>query len=225
MSNIQHTVPSFERAGMPFAYDLLVRAIYLPVGGEAALRRAAIARLELAPGARILELGCGTGSFTRLLLERGARVTSIDGSARMIARARRRATGASFEQQDLRAFRAPTGLHFDVVFLAFVLHELPKQTRSELLARATRVLAPGGRVVVIDHAVPDGRGFARGWRSLLLALEPPSVRDVITLGYEAELRDVGLHMVDRAELARGTAKLLVAEKQAAHDHAPSAHTS
>ena len=86
-------------------------------------------------------------------------------------------------------------------------------------------LAPGGRVVVIDHAVPEGRSFARGWRNLLLTLEPPSVRDVITLGYEAELRDVGLSVVDWAELAQGTAKLLVAQRQAAHDHAASAHTS
>ncbi|MBI1915267.1 MAG: class I SAM-dependent methyltransferase [Planctomycetes bacterium] len=42
---------------------------------------------------RVLELGCGTGGITRLLLERGVAVTAVDGSERMLARARRRAPG------------------------------------------------------------------------------------------------------------------------------------
>src|SRR5688500_17433505 len=187
MSSAQHTVPTFEQAGMPMVYDLLVRTLYLPVGGESALRRAAIDRVGLTPGDRVLELGCGTGSFTRLLLERGAEVTSVDGSARMIARAEQRAAGASFEQLDLRTFRAPADRKFEIVFFAFVLHELPKAIRASLLVEATHALAPGGRIVVVDHAVPEGRGFARGWRRFLLALEPPSVRDVIVDGFEGEL--------------------------------------
>lgn len=199
---------------MPLAYDLLVRAIYLPVGGEQGLRRAAVERLELAPGVRVLELGCGTGSFTRLFLAGGAEVTSIDGSLRMIARARGKAEGATFEHVDLRTFQSPTHRRFDVVFFGFVLHELPKLARTSLLAQATSCLAPDGRIVVVDHAVPEGRGFARGWRRFLMALEPPSVRDVIAEGYETELRDVGLRVVDRASLARGTAKLLVAREDA-----------
>lgn len=214
MSTVQHTVPSFERAGAPFAYDLLVRAVYLPVGGEPALRRDAIGRLGPLIDARVLELGCGTGSFTRLLANAGARVTSVDGSGRMIARAQRKTAGVLFEQRDLRTFRAPAGNEFDVVFLAFVLHELPKETRVCLLGEATKALAPGGRVVVVDHAVPEAGGFARGWRRFLLALEPPSVRDVIVDGYEHELGDAGLRVIDRAPLARGTAQVLIAQKQA-----------
>lgn len=214
MSTVQHTVPTFERAGAPLAYDLLVRAVYLPVGGEPALRSAAIRRIGSLSGSRVLELGCGTGSFTRLLVDAGALVTSIDGSERMLARAQRRTAGVSFEQLDLRTFQAPAGKEFDLVFLAFVLHELPKATRLSLLSEATRALAPGGRVVVVDHAVPEAGGFARGWRRFLLKLEPPSVRDVIVDGYEHELDGAGLVVIDRAPLARGTAKLLVAQKQA-----------
>lgn len=213
MSPIEHTVPSFERAGAPLAYDLLVRALYLPVGGESALRRDAIERLGPLSGARVLELGCGTGSFTRLLVARGANVTSVDGSARMLARAQGKTTGASFQQLDLRSFQAPGGSEFDIVFLAFVLHELPKATRAALLGETAKALAPGGRAVVVDHAVPDGGGFARGWRSFLMALEPQSVRDVIVHGYDQELRDAGLHTIERVPLARGTAQLWVAGKQ------------
>jgi ubiquinone/menaquinone biosynthesis C-methylase UbiE len=210
MSENQDTLPTFERAGAPFAYDLLVRTIYAPVGGEGRLRRAAIAHLAMLPGTRVLELGCGTGSFTRLFLERGADVTAIDGAHRMLLRARRKAPGAEFAQVDLRAFEAPECARFDMVFFGFVLHELEKSVRAALWREAVRCLAPNGRVVVVDHAVPQGAGLAGAWRRFLLALEPPTVRETITEGYEAELRDAGLAVSDRIPLARGTAKLLVA---------------
>jgi ubiquinone/menaquinone biosynthesis C-methylase UbiE len=213
MSNVGHTVPTFERIGMPFAYDLLVRAIYAPVGGESALRRAAVERLEFRPGDRVLELGCGTGSFTRLLLEKGARVTSLDGSARMLERARKKASEANFQQVDLRTFEAPADASFDVVFFGFVLHELPRATREALLVQAKRCLAPNGRVVIVDHAVPQGPGLASGWRRFLIALEPPTVREVLAAGYEAELAAARFDVVVRESLARGAASLLVARPE------------
>jgi ubiquinone/menaquinone biosynthesis C-methylase UbiE len=210
MSSKQHTVPSFERAGAPFAYDLLVRTIYAPVGGESRLRRAAIAHLAILPGTRVLELGCGTGSFTQLFLECGADVTAMDGAHRMLVRAQRKAPSAAFARIDLRAFEAPAGARFDMVFFGFVLHELERPVRAALWREAVRCLAPNGRVVVVDHAVPQGAGLARAWRRFLLTLEPPTVRETITEGYETELRDAGLRVTDRIPLARGTAKLLVA---------------
>jgi ubiquinone/menaquinone biosynthesis C-methylase UbiE len=211
MSNIEHTVPTFERAGMPVVYDLFVRAVYFPVGGERALRRSAIERLGIGPGVRVLELGCGTGSFTRLFVSAGADVTSMDGSSRMLARAERKAPGAAFEQVDLRAFDPPAGRTFDIVFFGFVLHELPKAARAVLLARAAKCLAPGGRIAIVDHAAPEGGGFAMGWRRLLSALEPPSVRDALE-GFEAELRAVDLELAPRASLARGTAQMIVGRR-------------
>jgi len=210
MSSHQHTVPTFERPGVPFAYDLLVRTIYAPVGGERRLRRAAIEHLAVAPGTRVLELGCGTGSFTRLFLDCGADVTAMDGSHRMLARAERKASSAAFAQIDLRAFQAPTGTRFDMVFFGFVLHELDRTVRAALWREAVRCLAPKGRVVVVDHAVPAGAGLARAWRRFLLTLEPPTVRETITEGYEAEIRDAGLEVTEQIPLARGTAQLLVA---------------
>jgi demethylmenaquinone methyltransferase / 2-methoxy-6-polyprenyl-1,4-benzoquinol methylase len=215
MSKTTHTVPTFQQLGAPFLYDLLVRFIYFPVGGERALREAAVARLSLGSGSRVLELGCGTGSFTRLLLGTGASVTSVDGSARMLERARSKAAGATFECQDLRAFHASEGERFELVFFGFVLHELPKSVRAALLSEAARVLSPEGHVAIVEHAVPSGRGFAWAWRRFLLALEPATVRDVIEGGYEEEVAAAGLEVVERAALAAGTGKMLVLRRVAA----------
>jgi 2-polyprenyl-3-methyl-5-hydroxy-6-metoxy-1,4-benzoquinol methylase len=48
-------------------------------------------------GRRVLDLGCGEGAYSRALVRRGARVTGIDGSARLIEIARRRAAAAGLD--------------------------------------------------------------------------------------------------------------------------------
>lgn len=205
------TVATFEKPLIPMMYDALVRVMYLPVGGEAGLREGAVARLALEPGARVLELGCGTGSFTRLLLAAGARVTALDGSARMLERAECRAPGAKYERQDLRTLRLDEAARYDVVLFGFVLHEFEAEERRVLFEQARGVLAPEGRVAIVDHAVPERGSFAQAYRRFLLSLEPPTVRSVIERGYDAELAAAGLSVTERASLARGAAMFVVAE--------------
>ena len=53
------------------AYDLLNTVIWLPTGSRR-LRRQFVGELPLHPGARVLELGCGTGQVTAELAARGA---------------------------------------------------------------------------------------------------------------------------------------------------------
>jgi ubiquinone/menaquinone biosynthesis C-methylase UbiE len=207
---MQSTLTTFSKPFVPFLYDVLVRSIYWPVGGEPALREDAVSHLGLSGGERILELGCGTGSFTRLLVAQGARVASIDGSSRMIARARLRAPGAAYQVQDLRTLQLDTRERFDFVLMAFVLHELEPKTRLELFERAALALAPNGKLAVVDHAVPAKGGYARVWRRFLLSLEPPTVRAAIESGYRDELERAGLRCTEPMPLARGTAQMVLA---------------
>jgi ubiquinone/menaquinone biosynthesis C-methylase UbiE len=204
------TVATFEKPLVPMMYDALVRVMYLPAGGEAELRQSAVDRLALEPGARVLELGCGTGSFTRLLLAAGARVTALDGSSRMLERAERRAPGAKYERQDLRLLRLDGAERYDLVLFGFVLHEFEAEERRVLFEQARNVLAPNGRVAIVDHAVPEKGSFAQAYRRFLLSLEPPTVRSVIERGYDAELHAAGLRVCERAALARGAAMFVVA---------------
>ncbi|MFL5382017.1 MAG: class I SAM-dependent methyltransferase [Longimicrobiaceae bacterium] len=109
-------------------------------------------------GKRILEAGCGEGWYTERLLDRGARVTAFDASARMLEHARRRISALPAEARaraelhvaDLRrplAFAADAS--FDGIVSALVLHYV--RDWSTALAEFRRVLAPGGWLLFSTH--------------------------------------------------------------------------
>ncbi len=72
----------------PSRYDAGMRLLTL--GRVARLHCAAAEAACPTPGARVLELGCGTGAVTDRLVVRGAQVCALDQSAEMLARARAR---------------------------------------------------------------------------------------------------------------------------------------
>jgi ubiquinone/menaquinone biosynthesis C-methylase UbiE len=157
----------------------------------------------------VLDLGCGTGGVTRLLLQRGASVTGVDGSGQMLSRAKQRAPGATIVCSRLEDFE-PTG-SFDRVLFSFVLHELSAASRHAALALAVRAIAPNGIVAILDWAVPPTGGqLSRAWRWFLVKLEPPSINDCLDGCYETELARHGLHVVEKQLLASGTTQLILA---------------
>jgi SAM-dependent methyltransferase len=115
--------------------------------------------LDIAPGARVLDVGCGVGRWSALLAMRGARVTGIDLSPTMIHEARRRAAALSvgdrcrFLVQDLAELDA--GEQFDFVLGVTVLqHILDRKAWRAAMGRMTAHLAAGGRMVLLE-AAPD----------------------------------------------------------------------
>jgi ubiquinone/menaquinone biosynthesis C-methylase UbiE/predicted metal-dependent enzyme (double-stranded beta helix superfamily) len=114
-------------------------------------KRAAHARAELGRGLRVLEIGCGNGALLRALDDRGDLESSVgvDTSAGMIAAARRRSQDRArlqFTKIDGPALGVPDD-QFDVVmsFLSFRYLDW-----DPIMAEIRRVLAPGGRLWVVD---------------------------------------------------------------------------
>src|SRR5690349_22912235 len=64
---------------------------------------AALARLDVGPGSRVLEIGCGVGSFLRLIAARGAEPHGIDAAETLIAVARERLPGVDIRVGDMEA--------------------------------------------------------------------------------------------------------------------------
>jgi ubiquinone/menaquinone biosynthesis C-methylase UbiE len=112
----------------------------------------ALAGLTLSGTERILDIGCGTGEFERMVIERfpGLAITGIDVSGRMISVACRKLAGQPQVRFEVaRAEALPFGQEtFDVVICASVLHHVREPQR--VLQECVRVLRPGGKVVLID---------------------------------------------------------------------------
>ncbi|MER6028744.1 class I SAM-dependent methyltransferase [Streptomyces sp. NPDC001851] len=102
-------------------------------------------------GRRILDAGCGSGSLSAALRDRGAVVTGIDASAGMLALARRRlGADADLHLVDLRDRLPFADGAFDDVVASLVLHYL--EDWGPTLTEIRRVLRPGGRLIAsVDH--------------------------------------------------------------------------
>lgn len=98
-------------------------------------------------GAAVLELGCGAGDLSLQLLSRGARLTALDISPRMVQLARSRAPGASFVVSPAEETGLPDA-SFDVIVGKWVLHHVDVAAAA---AETHRLLAPGGRALFFEN--------------------------------------------------------------------------
>lgn len=102
-------------------------------------------------GRRILDVGCGSGPLHAALRDRGATVTGLDSSAKMLQLARQRlGDDAALHLADLSSPLPFPDSAFDDVIASLVLHYLEDWTAP--LAELRRVLTPGGRLIAsVDH--------------------------------------------------------------------------
>jgi ArsR family transcriptional regulator len=117
----------------------------------------------LDPALCIADLGCGTGEVAECLAPFVRRVIAVDREESMLAAARTRLAGAAnveFRKGDLLALPCEAG-EVDVAVISLVLHHLPQP--AEAVAEAGRVLAPGGRLLVIDMLTHD----RESWRQTM----------------------------------------------------------
>ena len=105
-------------------------------------------------GARVLDLGCGFGWFSRWTREQGAAETvGIDVSEKMLARARAETSDPAiiYERADLEQVELPERA-YELVYSALAFHYL--ESLERLLQQVHRALVPGGRLVCsVEHPI------------------------------------------------------------------------
>ena len=146
-------------------YDHQVEVLF--GGAAAAMRRQALLPLRKAlwrcdaragAGARLLDIGCGTGAFLSEVKRNHPRlaVTGIDLSAPYLAIARRvlrpwSRVGLTVASAEALPFAAA---QFDVVSCVYLFHELPPAVRRAVAGEIRRVLKPGGTLILADSLQP-----------------------------------------------------------------------
>jgi len=141
-------------------YDHQVEVLF--GGAAAAMRRQALVPLKAAllgrPGARLLDVGCGTGRFLREVKANYPRLeaTGLDLSPYYLAVAQRDLRSWSRVQLVLGAAEVIpfADSQFDAVTCVYLFHELPPGVRRAVVAEIRRVLKPGGMLVFVDSLQP-----------------------------------------------------------------------
>jgi ubiquinone/menaquinone biosynthesis C-methylase UbiE len=174
-------------------YDLVLRLS--SVGHGRPLQDRVVELANLAPGEKVLDVGCGTGSLALAAKARvGPRgvVYGIDASAPMLERASRKARrrGLEIRFRMAAAEALPFPDHgFDVVFSTLMLHHLPRAARRQCVEEARRVLRPGGRLLVADFQQPSRRHG--GWMARLHRHGAVTRQEVLALlanaGFDAQV--------------------------------------
>jgi demethylmenaquinone methyltransferase/2-methoxy-6-polyprenyl-1,4-benzoquinol methylase len=138
-------------------YDRLNRV--LTAGMDQRWRRAALDAIGIAPGDRVVDLACGTGDLAELARARGARVLGIDFAREMLRGAARRGVAASFVQADAVTLPLATGAA-TALTCGFALRNFV--ALPPVLREMARVVAPGGRIALLEVDRPDGRMLRSG---------------------------------------------------------------
>jgi len=142
------------------------------------------------PGARVIDIGCGTGRFAFLAADKCASVVGLDLSRRNIDRAnlvlsRNFSDKVSFQHKNGLAALAERGAHYDYAVLTFILHEMDEGERTGLLLAAA---GAADKVIVGDYLAPEPGGV---WGALVTAVEFGAGREHYR-NYRSFLRNGGI---------------------------------
>jgi ubiquinone/menaquinone biosynthesis C-methylase UbiE len=176
--------------GLPF-YDPLTKLL-----GTDKARSTLLDQAGLAPTDRVLDIGCGTGTFLLLVMRLypSADATGLDPDPKALARATKKAAkfraSIRFDQGFSDQLPYSDG-SFDRVFSSFMFHHVPQQDRETTFREVRRVLKPAGSFHLVDFK--SAEASQGGWLSHLIHsnhhLEGNSPSQILALMRQAGLTD------------------------------------
>ena len=182
-------------------YDSVTAVSSLSVGGVARLRRLGLDALKprISPGAKVLDLCCGSGEAAAPWLEAGFAVTGLDLSPRALDLAAQR--HPAMERVEGLAEDPPLADGgFSAIQLSVALHEFPRGERDQVLRSCLRLLEPGGWLVIVD--LPPAGPWLRLPQQLFCALfETDTATAMLEDNLIAQLQSIGFKAVQQELLA------------------------
>jgi ubiquinone/menaquinone biosynthesis C-methylase UbiE len=166
-------------------YDFIARVL-----GADQARQSLLDQPRLRSAQRVLDIGCGTGTFAVLLKKHFPKVEVIglDPDQKALARAKRKSERAGvsirFDQGFADELQYESG-SFDMVFSSFMFHHLEGKDREKTLREVHRILKPAGSFYLLDFEMSQtGHGLFRIFHSSE-RLRDNSENRILTLMREA----------------------------------------
>ena len=155
-------------SGLPGRYDRM--GAVMSFGQDPRWRRALVAGIDPGPDQRVLDVAAGTGLVSAELVRQGAgQVVALDQSEAMLGRARTRAARDPGLAQRVtfvagEAERLPfADGEFDALSFTYLLRYV--DDRAATMRELARVVAPGGRIGMLEFGVPSQPVLRAAWRA------------------------------------------------------------
>jgi ubiquinone/menaquinone biosynthesis C-methylase UbiE len=181
-------VPAFGKDFLLPFFDPFVKWL-----GADRVRGKLLDEARIQPDHRLLDIGCGTGTFAIAIKRRypDVQVVGLDPDPKALARGHLKAERAGLSLRLDRGYAEalpyPDG-SFDRVFSTLTLHHLPISAKKNALREACRVLKSGGSLHVLDMAGAEHHGRGRLPLWLHARLHPKDNSPNLILGF---MRDAG----------------------------------
>lgn len=217
LSSPKTYTPALRFHGLTRAYDWVLSRT-MP---EKAFKSALLSQAAIAPGHRVLDFGCGTGTLTLMaqVAAREAHVIGVDVDEGALTIARAKAASANSAAAFLKISSGHLPFEdgsFDRVLSCLVFHHLRRDEKVAALAECRRVLRPSGEIHIADWGYPASSLLRAGFFVTQLLDGFETTRDNVLGHLPALLSEAGFFDVsDTAHFptAFGSLRLLRGKKR------------
>lgn len=172
----------------------------------------AIKSIGIKPTDRILDMGCGTGRNSALMLKHieAGEILGVDISHYMKKQFEKRFAGDSRVKFLQQRIDIPFDLNrkFDIVFISFVIHGFPHEVRKVILDNAYNHLNPKGRLIILDFAEFNMDAMPKLHRFIFKKIECPYAFDYISRNWIEILNDHGFEYEFEKHYVKNYVRLL-----------------
>lgn len=172
---------------------------YNPSGGESSNNNQIMPIIYnlVLPGGNVLDLGCGSGSLVKTLLEAGYRAKGIDVSKNCIERARKNLSNAHqncIEQADIFHFQSSQS--FDCIVMDNVIEHFPADSIQDVLSKCYQLLNKGGCIIIFTpHKFSGPHDISKHFLPLGAKAEGSHLREFSFCDLEIDLQAVGFQNI------------------------------
>ncbi len=182
-------------------YDGISRLAALSVGGEGRFRQLALQNLTINSDTKVLDLCCGSGQTTQLLVQYSQNVTGLDASPLSLQRAKQNVPQADYVEAFAENMPFADG-EFEVVHTSAALHEMQPDQLQKIIKEVYRVLRPGGVFTLVDFHQPTNPLFVPGIWLFFWLFETETAWKLLQVDLAGLLREAGFQ-VDEPRLHAG----------------------